>query len=82
MRDLLQDFFDTIAEAKNAVKKGKAWAVIGFADDFTDALKGRSDLSVSASDFTIESILNSSEISVWLDQSSKCYHLYFLYNRR
>lgn len=68
-----KDYYDDFVDAKHAVRKGKAWAIIEFSSDFTQSLKNRSDLSIGSDGDEMLKILKDSEIRVWLDQSSK-YH--------
>lgn len=67
----LKDYYDELEQAKNAVRRGKAWAALKFSDKFTEALKNRTDLTPGADRSASEIAINQSEISVWLDQSSE-----------
>lgn len=66
-------YYDTVDEAKHAVRKGKAWAVLEFPANFTNALYRRYE---NGRELDL-STLATSEISVWMDQSSK-WSLYLL----
>ena len=63
----LQDEYDTPDSALNAVRKGEAWGVLYFTENFTDALVARMALGKDSDEET----LDQSEIRVWLDMSSK-----------
>ncbi|GFG39312.1 hypothetical protein Cfor_02237, partial [Coptotermes formosanus] len=53
--------------ALSAVRKGEAWGVLYFTENFTDALVARMALGKDSDEET----LDQSEIRVWLDMSSK-----------
>lgn len=60
--------YHTLTEANDDIKHGKIIGVLNFAKDFTRSLEGRinnSTLDLSDQD------LDSSEIKVWMDMSSK-----------
>jgi hypothetical protein len=53
--------------AQDAVRRGDAWGVLYFTENFTDALVARMALGKDSDEET----LDQSEIRVWLDMSSK-----------
>ncbi|XP_065225209.1 ABC transporter G family member 23 isoform X2 [Planococcus citri] len=59
--------YDTVEEAKQAVRKGKAWVVLEFPRNFTAALYKRYD---NGREMDLNT-LTSSEVHVWLDQSNQ-----------
>lgn len=63
-----QDYYETPEKAIDAVKIGDAWGALYFTENFTDALVARMALGRGSDEET----LDSSEVRVWLDMSSKC----------
>lgn len=64
---IVQEYYDDIDSAKQAVSDGNAWGAMYFSDNFTDALVARIALGRDADDETLEQ----SEIKVWLDMSNQ-----------
>lgn len=64
---IIMDKYDSTASALNAVKKGDAWGVLYFTENFTDALVARMALGKDSDEET----LDQSEIRVWLDMSNQ-----------
>jgi hypothetical protein len=62
-----QQFFGTEEEAREVVRRGKAWGALSFAHNYTDSLVERTDFGQNAPDY----ILESAELNVNLDMSSK-----------
>jgi hypothetical protein len=63
----LQVPYATPNDAQDAVRRGDAWGVLYFTENFTDALVARMALGKDSDEET----LDQSEIRVWLDMSSK-----------
>jgi hypothetical protein len=63
----LQVPYATPNDAQEAVRRGDAWGVLYFTENFTDALVARMALGKDSDEET----LDQSEIRVWLDMSSK-----------
>lgn len=64
---ILKEYYPDPESALEAVRRGQAWGTLYFTENFTDALFARMTLGKEADDET----LDSSEIRVWLDMSSK-----------
>lgn len=60
--------FDSLGEATEEVRRGKAWAAVHFPANFTVNLFARINDGQDASNET----LVGSEVNVWLDKSSMC----------
>jgi hypothetical protein len=63
----LQVPYSSPYDAQEAVRRGDAWGVLYFTENFTDALVARMALGKDSDEET----LDQSEIRVWLDMSSK-----------
>jgi hypothetical protein len=63
----LQVPYSSPEAAQDAVRRGDAWGVLYFTENFTDALVARMALGKDSDEET----LDQSEIRVWLDMSSK-----------
>jgi hypothetical protein len=59
--------YESPDSALSAVRRGEAWGVLYFTENFTDALVARMALGKDSDEET----LDQSEIRVWLDMSSK-----------
>lgn len=64
---IIQEYYEDVESAKNAVAQGNAWGAMYFTENFTDALVARIALGRDADDETLEQ----SEIRVWLDMSNQ-----------
>lgn len=66
--------FDSLDEAKFAVKKNKVWGVLYFEEGYSESLGGR----IKMPDDLSERELNISDVNIWQDMSSK-YILYYYF---
>lgn len=66
---MFQTYYPDKESAKDAVRRGEAWGALYFSDNFTDALVARIALGKDSDEET----LDQSEITVWLDMSSKLF---------
>jgi hypothetical protein len=69
----LQVPFESVPEALDAVKRGKVWGVVHFAQNFTDELVVRRADGIFADKETILA----SRITITLDSSSELMRLYY-----
>lgn len=66
--------YDSLDEAKFAVKKNKVWGVLYFEEGYSESLGAR----IKTPENLTEKTLNISDVNIWQDMSSK-YILYFYY---
>lgn len=64
---MIQTYFDTEEGAKREVSRGRAWAAITFASNYSESLVQRTEDGQGAEEWTIEA----SDVNVQLDMSSK-----------
>ncbi|XP_046816635.1 ABC transporter G family member 23 isoform X1 [Vespa crabro] len=64
---IIKNYYPDPEAAQDAVRKGEAWGMLYFTENFTDALVARMVLGRDADDET----LDQSEIRVWLDMSNQ-----------
>lgn len=55
--------------AKDAIREGKIWCVLHFAENYTSSLFGRLEMGQSTDDGTVDSSI----VNVWMDMSSMYY---------
>jgi len=59
--------YDSLDEAKFAVKKNKVWGVLYFEEGYSESLGAR----IKMPDNLTERALNISDVNIWQDMSSK-----------
>lgn len=67
--------YDSLDDAKFAVKKNKVWGVLYFEEGYSESLGAR----IKMPDNLTERTLNISDVNIWQDMSSK-YILYYYKN--
>lgn len=66
-KNIVQEYYNDLISAKNAVEEGNAWGAMYFTDNFTDALIARIVLNKNETD---QETIQQSTIQVWFDNSN------------
>lgn len=67
--------YNSLDEAKYAVKKNKVWGVLYFEEGYSESLGARLQMPDNLTD----RVLNISDVNIWQDMSSNIYSFIFNY---
>ncbi|KAJ8683422.1 hypothetical protein QAD02_019214 [Eretmocerus hayati] len=66
-KTMIKNYYQSVEEANDAVRTGKAWGTLYFTNNFSDALVAR----MASGPDAVEDDIDQSEVKVWLDMSNQ-----------